>query len=61
MQVNRNDKLPGNNIRERINAAYLLASEIKAQEKRILRLLYDWPLIKNEHLAAMLGMSSDWY
>ena len=59
VQVNRNDKLPGNNIRERINAAYLLASEMKAQEKRILRLLYDWPLIKNEHLAEMLGMSSD--
>ena len=29
VQVNRNDTLPGNNIRERINAAYLLASEMK--------------------------------
>ena len=58
VQANRNDTLPGNNIRERINAAYLLASEMKAQEKRILRLLYDWPLIKNEHLAEMLGISS---
>ena len=57
-QIYRNEALPGDDIRERVNPAYLVASEMKAQEKRILRLLYDWPLIKNEHLAEMLGMSS---
>ena len=57
-QMYRNETLPGDDIHERINEAYLAASELKAQEKRMLRLLYDWPLIKNEQLAAMLGISS---
>ena len=54
----RNETLPGNDIRKDISEPYLQASSLKAQEKRMLRLLYDWPLIKNDQLAAMLGISS---
>ena len=57
-QTYRIETLPGDDIRERINPAYLVASELKAQERRMLRLLYDWPLIKNDQLAVMLGISS---
>ena len=57
-QTYRHKTLPGDDIRERINPAYLVASQLKAKEKRILRLLYDWPLIKNDQLAAILGISN---
>ncbi len=57
-QTYRHETLPGDDIRERVNAAYLVSSQLKAREKRMLRLVYDWPLIKNDQLAAMLGISS---
>ena len=53
-----NDSPPAQDIHESITAANFSAAQLRPAERRLLRVLYDWPFIGFEPLCKMLGVSA---
>ncbi len=51
------DSLPPQDIHDAITDVNFMAARLRPAERRLTRLLYDWPLTKNSDLATLLGIS----
>ncbi len=51
------ERLPASRVEEKFDAADLMSTEMSRQERRLLRVLFDWPLMRIDQLADVMAVS----